>query len=81
MIQRFVLSFVVATAIGLFSYVFVLSAMRPFTPLLQSVHGSMPESYLAILISSVVFIVVFVRLLRGSRVNDEVDKVLDLDGD
>lgn len=81
MIQRFILSFFVATAIGLFSYVFVLSAMRPSTPLLQSVRVTLPEDYLAVLISLVIFIAVLVRLLRGVKVKEEVDRVLDLDGD
>ncbi|XLZ68556.1 hypothetical protein ABT364_18675 [Massilia sp. SR12] len=75
------LSFFVATAIGLFSYVFVLSAMRPFTPLLQSVRVTLSEDYLAVLISLVVFIAVFVRLFRGAKVKEEVDRVLDLDGE
>lgn len=81
MIQRFTLSFFVATAIGLFSYVFVLSAMRPFTPLLQSIRVTLSEDYLAVLISLVVFIAVLVRLFRGAKVKEEVDRVLDLDGD
>lgn len=81
MIQRFIWSFFVAAAIGLFSYVFALSAMRPFTPILHSIRVSLPENCLAVLISLVVLVAVLIRLLGGAKASQEVDRMLDLDGD
>lgn len=80
-IKRFILSFVVATAIGFFSYAFALSAMKPFTPLFQNIRVTSSENILAALIALVVFFAVLVRLLRGAKIKEEVDRVLDLDGD
>lgn len=81
MIQRFIVGVSVASAISFACYVFTLSAMRPFTPFLASIRVTVPEAYLAALVALSIFVIVLLRLLRGSKVKDEMERVLNLEGD
>jgi hypothetical protein len=80
-IASFALRTVSAGAISAVSYLFVLSALRPDTPLFQQVSVTEPENYFAICIAAIIFVAVFWRLMRGSKISDEVSRVLDADGD
>jgi len=70
----------VAAAIGTVSYLLLLPELRPSASGFQFLWTE-PADIFALAVAAVIFAAVLWRLLRGARIKDEVDRVLDIDVD
>jgi riboflavin transporter FmnP len=70
---------VAAAMVGGLSYLFVRSALRPNELILSGSTIGAYENLLAIGIAVIISVAVFWRLMRGSKVRDEVRKILDVE--